>query len=228
MRAARTAASGLFRVPIGNILNQRQSNPEKSVPERVRNREDAAWSAILLFGLLFFVGYLGGVFKGRSGQSELGEQLAGYYRSAEHFSAFVPLFLDLFGAALLQAVLVLACGFSAVGSGFLCLYFAARGAVLGLCAASVFVQGGTKGLVVHWMLTCLPDLGVFLVMLWLAVQANRCAGGLLRMVLSNSTHLRQMLPVKRLLLRFATVLALSAVLSLVGAASGVLFAGVLL
>lgn len=227
MRAAKTVAPGLFKIPIHKIGNL-GSTSEKAVPERARTARNDSWPVIFLFGALFLAGYLGGVLKGRTGQSELGNQLALYYQTAEHFSAFIPLFLDLFGSAFLQATLVLACGFSAVGSGFLCLYFVARGAVMGLCAASVFVQGGTKGLVVHWMLTCLPDLSVFLVMLWLATQAHRCAGEMLRGLLGNSSHLRQTPPVRNLLFRFMTALFLCAAFCIVGAASGVLFAGVLL
>lgn len=228
MRAARTAAPGIFRLPIENILHMHPVHPDKDVADRTRARETASWTTVLLFGVLFFAGYLGGVLKGRTGQSDLGEQLADYYRTAEHFSAFMPLFLDLFGSALLQAVLVLACGFSALGTGFLGLYFIARGAVLGLCAACVFVQGGTKALVVHWMLTCLPDLSIFLVMLWLAVQASRCAGGVFRVLLGGGAHLRQTPSVRRLVLRFFVALLLCAVFCLIGSASGVLFAGVLL
>lgn len=227
MRAAKTVAPGLFRIPIRNLGNLRNAS-EKVGTERTHNVRSNSWSGIFLFGALFLVGYLGGVLKGRTGQSELGNQLAAYYQTAENFSAFVPLFLDLLGSAFLQATLVLACGFSAVGSGFLCLYFVARGAVMGLCAASVFVQGGTKALVVHWMLTCLPDLSVFLIMLWLAAQAQRCAGEMLRLLLGNGSHLRQTPQVRKLLLRFATALFLSVVSCVVGAASGVLFAGVLL
>ena len=229
MRAARTAAPGIFEISVRDILNRRRKDPEKASPERLRDREAAAaWSAVLAFGLLFFVGYVAGVWVGRTGQSGFGNHLAEYYRNGENFSAFLPLFQNLFGSAFLQGILVLVCGFSALGTGFLCLYFAARGAILGLCAACVFVQGGTKALVIHWMLTCLPDLGVFLVMLWLAVQANRCAGGIFRILLGGGSHLRQMPPIKQLVFRFATAVLLCVALCLAAAASGVLFAGVLL
>lgn len=231
MRAAKTAVPGMFATSVKEILgnSRRCKNAEKAIPEHVRGRNpDSAWHVVLLFGILFFAGYVAGVWEGRTGQSELGTHLAGYYGNAETFSAFLPVFLDLFGSAFLQAVLVLLCGFSALGSGFLCLYFAARGAVLGLCAACVFAQGGTKALVVHWMLTCLPDLGLFLVMLWLAVRANQCAGDIFRILREGSAHLRQRPPIRQLILRFSTALFLCVALCFIGAASGVLFAGVLL
>lgn len=227
MRAVKTVLPGMLRMPIMN-LGRRRENSEKAPQERTRIAKEESWPVAFLFGSIFLAGYLGGVLKGHTGQSELGEQLAAYYRSSEHFSAFAPLFFSLFSSAFLQSMLVLACGFSAVGSGFLGLYFAARGAIMGLCAASVFAQGGTKALVVHWMLTCLPDLSIFLIMLWLAVQSSRCAGEMLRMLLGINPRLRQILPVHKLLLRCATALFLSIIFCAVGAASGVLFAGVLL
>lgn len=227
MRAQKTEAVGWVPLSLRNLWHLR-TGAEQAVQERPRIKETASLSVTLLFGAMFFAGYLAGVLKGRTGQSELGSQLAAYYSAAEHFSAFVPLFLDLLGSAFLQAVLVLACGFSAVGSGFLCLYFAARGAVMGLLAASVFMQGGTRALVVHWLVTCLPDLSTFLVMLWLAIQANRCSGAIFRVLLGGGAHLRQALPVKALFFRFATALCLCVILCAIGAASGVLFAGVLL
>lgn len=180
------------------------------------------------FGVVFFAGYVGGIWKGRIGSSAFEETLAAYYMNPENFSAFPTLFLNMFGGAFLQATMVLLCGFSALGSIFLPLLFAGRGAVLGICVAGVFSYGGTRSLVIYWLLTCLPDLGVFLVMLWLAAQANICAVEMFHGMLGAGTHRRSHMPAKRLVFRFLTAILLCAGCSIFGAASGVLFAGALL
>lgn len=225
MRAARTAAAGVLHLPVGRMFGARSAAMTHTDSA---GAQSTAWRAGAAFGLLFFLGYLFGIFKGRLGESSFGASLAAYYMDGEHFSAAGTLFLDLYSGALLQAILVLVCGFSALGTVLLGGYFCLRGAVMGLCAASVFVQGGTRSLVVHWMLTCLPDLGVFLVMLWLAAQSNVCAMAMFRCTFYGSGHLRQGMPLRPLLIRFLLALLLAAVLCLLGAASGVVFAGVLL
>lgn len=226
MRAAKAALPRITKLPIRAWLSKR-TVPGTVKPESIQ-RSSAGWKAALLFGILFFIGYLSGIGEGRAGSSEFGAALASYYTDSANFAAVSPLFMTLFGAAFLQAVLVFLCGFSALGSLFLGTYFAARGAVLGLCAAGVFVSGGTRGLVVHWMLTCLPDMGVFLVMLWLAVRANQCAVLIFRSLINAGGHVRSVPPLKALLIRFAVALLLAAAVCLFGAASGVVFAGVLL
>lgn len=206
----------------------KRADTGKVKSEMVRNRNPSGWKAVMVFGGLFFVGYLGGILQGRLGNSVFAQALASYYRDPQNFTAFTSLFADQFSGAFLQAVLVLACGFSAVGSGFLGLYFVARGAILGLCAAQVYMQGGTRALVVHWLLTCLPDLGVFLVMLWLAIQANRCALGIFTGMVGHGGRIRRIPPIRQLLLRFVSALFLCAGICILGSASGVVFAGVLL
>lgn len=226
MRAAKTAAEGVVHLPVGRVFGTR---PGAGIARGEAGRSQTAiWQAGGTFGALFFLGYLFGIIKGRLGDSAFGTTLAAYYMDAENFSSVGALFLDLYSGAVLQAILVLVCGFSALGTVMLGGYFCLRGAVMGLCAAGVFVQGGTRALVVHWMLTCLPDLGVFLVMLWLSFQANACASVMFRCAFGSGGHLRQTPPLKPLLLRFLSALALAAVLCLLGAASGVVFAGVLL
>lgn len=226
MRAAKTAAAGVLHLPVSRMFNARSAaaGPRSENPRR----QNAAWQMGAAFGALFFFGYLFGIFKGRLNDSSFGASLAAYYMNAENFSDVGTLFCDLYSGALLQAVLVLACGFSALGTVFLGGYFCLRGAVMGLCAASVFVQGGTRSLVVHWMLTCLPDLGIFLVMLWLALQSNSCALVMFRCAFHDGGHLRQVPPLRSLFVRFLITLALAALLCLLGAASGVVFAGALL
>lgn len=226
MRAAKTTAAGGLHLPVGRMFT---SKPTAAVPRNENARpRNPVWQAGAAFGALFFLGYLFGIFKGRLGDSLFGVSLAAYYMDAENFSAAGTLFCDLYSGALLQAILVLACGFSALGAVFLGGYFALRGAVMGLCAAGVFVQGGTRALVVHWMLTCLPDLGIFLVMLWLAAQSNQCAMVMFRCAFQGGGHLCRNPPLRPLMFRFLTALLLAALVCLLGAASGVVFAGVLL
>lgn len=228
MRTARTTVPGISQIPVADIWKKGRPIAGHGKADHTRPRDgNSTWKITALFGLLFFAGYMVGILKGRSEESNFGKLLAAYYMEAKNFSLFTPLFWNEFGSAFLQAVLVLACGFSALGSGFLCLYFAARGAVWGLCASSVFMQGGTRALVIHWLLTCLPDLSVFLVMLWLAMQAHLCASGILR-GLTGSSQLRLTAQLRKLLIRFFTVVALCAGFCMLGAASGVLFAGVLI
>lgn len=225
MRAAHTALPGLLRTATGTIPGAHSAPSGKAES----THPSIYWrNAGLLFVCLFFAGYLLGILNGKTGSSAFVDFLAAHYMDDTAFSSFSSLFFDLCSGAFLQSLLVLLCGFSAVGSLFLSLYFAARGAVLGLCAAAVFVQGGTRALVIHWMLTCLPDLGIFLVMLWLSVRANRCACLIFRTAILNAGHLRQSFPLRQLLMQFLTALLLCAGCCLLGAASGVLFAGVLL
>lgn len=226
MRAAKTAAAGVVHLPVGRMFSARPA-AGASRGEAGHNQL-AIWQAGSVFGALFFLGYLFGIIKGRLADSVFSTTLAAYYMDGENFSAMGGLFLDLYSGAVLQAILILICGFSALGTVMLGGYFCLRGAVMGLCAAGVFAQGGTRALVVHWMMTCLPDLGVFLVMLWLSFRANACASVMFRCAFCGGGHLRQAPPLRPLLIRFLSVMVLAAVLCLLGAASGVVFAGVLL
>ena len=226
MRAVKTATAGALHLSVERFFSAR---PAAGITHgESPGAQSTAWRMVSAFGGLFFAGYLFGIFKGRLGAWDFGTALAAYYMDAENYSAFATLFFDLYSAALLQSVLVLACGFSALGTVFLGGYFCLRGAVMGLCAASVFMQGGTRALVIHWMLTCLPDLGIFLVMLWLACRSGACASVMFRCAFRAGGHLRQAPPLRGLLIRFLTALLLCAVICLVGAASGIVFAGVLL
>lgn len=229
MRTAKTMAAGMFRLPFQEAWKTKKPDTGMGRKlEQTRNKIEGSWRIVALFGVLFFAGYVGGIWRGRLGSSIFGEELAAYYMDPENFSSFPTLFLNLFGGAFLQVTLVLLCGFSALGSAFLPLYFAARGVVLGICVAGIFVRGGTRALVIYWLLTCLPDLGIFLVMLWLAIQAHICAFGLLRSLLGTGARRHSQMPVKKLIIRFVTAILLCAGCSLLGAASGVLFAGALL
>ena len=103
----------------------------------------------------------------------------------------------------LQLILVLLCGFCVWGVGLLALLFAARGLFLGFCAASVAAQSGASALLRYRLDTLLSDVGTLLLCLWLAVRgrAARETPGTAR----------------RLAVRFAAALALSAAFAAVGA-----------
>ena len=75
-------------------------------------------------------------------------------------------------------MLVVLCGFSSFGQGLLLLLFAGRGCFLGFCAANVASAAGAKGIVTYWLLSCLPDLSVLLIGLWLSGHALVLSRGL--------------------------------------------------
>ena len=56
--------------------------------------------------------------------------------------------------------------------------FAGRGCFLGFCAANVASAAGAKGIVTYWLLSCLPDLSVLLIGLWLSGHALVLSRGL--------------------------------------------------
>lgn len=179
---------------------------------------------------VFLLGYLPGILLGRGGTA-VGTALAAHFMDRQSFAAFGPVFADLFAGAFLQCTLVLLCGFCALGAVPLAALFALKGVYLGFCAANVFASGGAKGLVAHWLITLLPDLGLLLLLFALTVCAGPVCAALLRSVLGAGP-----LPgapgaavlTKALLLRYALVLAGSAVCCALGAGSAVFFAGVLL
>ena len=102
----------------------------------------------------------------------LGPGLAAYYSQAEHFAHWTQVFADLYSGAFLQCTIVFLCGFSALGPGLIGLFLAGKGVMLGLCAAGVYSNGGAHGLVVYWLLTCLSDLILLVLLLWLALSAQ--------------------------------------------------------
>ena len=235
MRAAKTAAVPLWRAaPAAKAAEsarpQAQGGAACQARRRPRRRDEAGWLSPWCLGYLalFVAGHLGGVLAGQLGVSELGKDLAAYYMDSTHYTAFSAVFLGLYSGAFLQLSAVALCGFSALGGGFLAAFFALKGAVFGLCAAGVFARGGARGLVVYWLMTCLPELCLLLLTLWLAVCAQRLAAALLRSLGGGGLHARPMNGTKTLLLRYFTALVLGAAVCAAGGGSAVFFAGVLL
>lgn len=181
----------------------------------------------------FLLGYLPGILLGRGGTAA-GAALAAYYMDKQSFAAFGPVFLDLFAGAFLQSTIVLLCGFCALGAVPLAALFAVKGTYLGFCAANVFAAGGAKGLVAHWLITCLPDLGLLLLLFSLTVCAGPLCAALLRTALGGAAPvgiLNSASPAaltRTLLWRYGLVLAASAACCALGAGSAVFFAAILL
>lgn len=178
----------------------------------------------------FLLGYLPGILLGRGGTAA-GAALAARYMDRQCFAAFGPVFTDLFAGAFLQSTLVLLCGFCALGALTLTALFALKGTWLGFCAANVFAAGGARALVAHWLISCLPDLGILLLLFALTLRAGPLCGALLRTVLGGTPpagSLSAAALTRSLLWRYGLVLAGSAVCCALGAGSAVFFAGILL
>lgn len=234
MRAARAAAAEqFFRLPRWRIApkGELRSEPQSHRPTIRKDRKEAGrWRAGLMFSTLFLLGDLGGVLAGRLGGCTWGQELAAYYSQAEHFAHWTQVFADLYSGAFLQCTIVFLCGFSALGPGLIGLFLAGKGVMLGLCAAGVYSNGGVHGLVVYWLLTCLSDLILLVLLLWLALSAQALGVTLLHALHGQAPHTRRA-PVsmlQRLVLSYLAALLIGAAGCLVGAGSAVLFAGVLL
>ena len=93
--------------------------------------------------------------------------------------------------------------------------------------ADLIVVNKPRGLVVHWLINSLPDLFLLFVLLWFALRAKTMAEDLGR-CLQGGSRLRRTMPVGKLLLDYGLALLLAALLSALGAALAVIFAGVLL
>ena len=156
--------------------------------------------AALAFGVIFLAGYLPGIWLGRSGTTPLGQQLAAYYTSRR------------------------LCGACVWGVGLRALLFAARGRFLGYCAASVAAQSGASALLRYRLDTLLSDVGTLLLCLWLAGWAVRLAMELFRAVRGRAAR-ETPGTARRLAVRFAAALALSAACAAVGAVLAVIRIG---
>jgi len=203
---------------------------EKSGTESVLNAKKNVRNRYLLgFAALFLAGYLPGIWLGRNGGSALGSQVAAYYMDKQNFASVASVFTGQFAAAFLQISLVMLCGLCAVGIPVLALFFGCRGVYLGLCASSVSTGYGAKGLVLYWLLAILPDLIIFLLVLSLASYAARLSSALCSQFFGAGVPKGLLtVLVKRLLVRAAAILILSAVAAALGAALSVFLAGVLL
>ena len=106
----------------------------------------------------------------------------------------------------------------------LALLFAARGLFLGFCAASVAAQSGATALLRYRLDTLLSDVGTLLLCLWLAGWAVRLTMELFRAVRGRAAR-ETPGTARRLAVRFAAALALSAAFAAVGAVLAVMGIG---
>lgn len=207
-------------------LGLRQSSPRTLQPP------DAAgdWSSISMgCAFLFLLGYLPGIWLGRSGVWASGSQLAAYYLAQSSYSTVLAVWQWQFSAAFLQLAALYLCSFSAVGCFFFLLLFFLRGGFLGLCAACVLAVGESRGLICYWLLSSLPDLSVLFAGLWLTRYGAILSVGLFQCVFSGGPT-RGLLTTafRRLTIRFLLCLLLAGVASLINGWLSVLLARVLL
>lgn len=205
---------------------RREKAPHRPAPPHQAGRYGAApWG----FAAAFLLGYLPGILAGRAGLLALGGELAAYYMDGQRFAVFGSALAALYAAAFLQLTLTMLCGFSALGVPLLAGGFLLRGGFLGLGAASVFAEGGAKALVIHWLLTFLPELALLLLALWLAGCAAGLAGWLYRDTFCGGVARNALsASARRLLIRYGAALGMSLIVCLVGSGLDILFAGVLL
>lgn len=193
-----------------------------------RRQEKVEWRPGVGLGILFLLGYFGGIVAAKLAGSDFGAVLAQYYLDAAQYEQFTHVWASWFAGAFLQLSAVLLCGFSAVGGPLLAFGFACKGWVLGLCAASVYAAAARRGLVIYWLLTCLPDLALLWLMLCFALYAWQASGALARFAFGSQGRARLQPNIKSMIIRYFISVLLSLAFSAVGAASAVLFAGVLL
>lgn len=184
-----------------------------------------------MFAAAFFLGYLPGILTGRDTAGS-GSLLAAYYMDKQNFASWGQVFEDLYAGAFLQATLVLLFGFCALGMLLLSVLFALKGMYLGYCAAAVFAQSGAKGLLIHWLLTCLPDLSIVFLLFFLAACAAALCRSLLRVAFGTAgrgaAQASLYSQAKALVLRYIAVLALGALFCALGSGSAVFLAAILL
>ena len=124
---------------------------------------------LFAFSSVFLTGYLAGIPLGRFELHGAFTSLTEHVMAAQSYTAFWSVWCSWFAAAFLQASLIYLCGFHLWGSIFMGAYFAFKGTVLGVCASAIYASGGTRALVVYWLLNCLPELVLSAFMLWRCV-----------------------------------------------------------
>ena len=140
--------------------------PASRVPQAPANAAGRLPYLPLGCACLFLLGYLPGIWLGRTGAWESGSQLAAYYLSKSSYSTVFSVWQWQFSAAFLQLAALYLCSFSALGCFFLPILFFLRGGFLGLCAACVLAAGESRGLVCYWLLSSLSNLSVLFAGLW--------------------------------------------------------------
>ena len=134
--------------------------PASRVPQAPANAAGRLPYVPLGCACLFLLGYLPGIWLGRTGAWESGSQLAAYYLSKSSYSTVFSVWQWQFSADFLQLAALYLCSFSALGCFFLPILFFLRGGFLGLCAACVLAAGESRGLVCYWLLSSLSTLSV--------------------------------------------------------------------
>ncbi len=208
MRAAQTA---LRRPMLPRPRMGEHSHPNKREVQRMAGANTALW-----FGAAFLAGYLPGILLGRGGTSALGRELAVYYTKSPETATFAAAFGARFSVSFLQLCAVFLCGLCVCGVGLLAVLFAARGVFLGYCAASVAAINGAAGILQYRLNTALSDMTTLFLCLWLAGHAARLAAELFGAMRGRPTR-ETPTAARRLAVRFAAAVALSAVFGAVGA-----------
>lgn len=191
--------------------------PRLRPAERPRKELQATGaSRTLWFGAAFLAGYLPGIWLGRGGTSALGRELAAYYAKSPESGTLAAAFGARFSVAFLQITAVFLCGFCVWGVGLLAILFAARGVFLGYCAASTAALNGAAGVLHYRLNTAVSDMTALVLCLWLAGWSARLAAELFRTLRGRPTR-EAPAAARRLAIRFAAAVALSAVFGVVGA-----------
>lgn len=226
MRAARTA-------PVWNWQQQTAGGSHQERLEKAERGRHQPTShpmyPILALVTLFLVGYVGGILLCRTRVPAVGELLAEYYMDKQNFALFLPACGAQVSALFLQVLLLLLCGGNVVGFALIPAFFAGKGLLLGTCATSVLAQSGARGLVVYWLLTCVQEMAVLLLLLWIAQAAYFLSMALLKNML-NGAAVRGALKVKAKVLVMRSLLSILVGFGIValGTGAAMLFARVLL
>ena len=179
--------------------------PASRVPQAPANAAGRLPYVPLGCACLFLLGYLPGIWLGRTGAWESGSQLAAYYLSKSSYSTVFSVWQWQFSAAFLH------------------------GGFLGLCAACVLAAGESRGLVCYWLLSSLSNLSVLFAGLWLSGYSAAISNGLFQCVFSGGAARGQLAGAfRRLTIRFLFCLLLTGTVNLVNGWLSVFLAGVLL
>lgn len=222
MRAAQSTAPG---VRLGTPSLRAQ--PGLPTLQLLKTPGDAP--LLLCFCGMFLLGYLPGILAWRGTPPAFGTELAAWCSDSARYANWAQTFTGQLAAAFLQFTLILLCGFCAFGLFFLVGNFLCRGIFMGFCAAGVYSTGGAKALLLYWLLSCLPDLLILLLGLFLAASAAKPAGYLYQHIFGvGATRNGQKSATRKLLVRylFSVLLAVPACAACSGFAS--LLAGLLL
>lgn len=191
-----------------------RSHPRSRKPRSLRH--GSSNYLLMICAAMLVLGYLPGIFLGHDGHTSLGQQLALYYANNEQVLQWPTIFINYTAGPFLQIVFVLLCGFSALGSGFLLLYFLSKGIFLGFCAANLFFAGGVQDLVAYWFWTCLPDLIFTAVNLWLTGYALCLSQGVFQSVFLGGAPRGQLNAAsRRLLVRSGITLFISGLIGII-------------